>query len=180
MHTTFVNEFQLTPVLKEQLQNLLKICFPEADFNGKEYFKQLPHGRLLLWENGALIGQLSIDYRVMNLNGEPVRVMGAADVCVLPSLQGKGIGSYLMNEWEQLAQSQPGNVDFLFLVTDKPEFYKRLGYQCHHLHVKWLKIDQHQTLGIGFEKITDSHFMVKPLGHKSWAEGPLDMLGYMY
>jgi hypothetical protein len=85
-----------------------------------------------------------------------------------------------MLELDKLAQEHTDNIDFLFLVTDKPEFYKRLGYKSSVMHLQWLKIHEHQNYGIGSETITDSHFMVKAISNKLWKDGELDMLGYMY
>jgi len=44
--------------------------------------------------------------------------------------------------------------------------------------IKWLKINEHQTLGIGLKNI--SELMIKEIGDIKWEPGILDMMGYMY
>ncbi|CAH1526791.1 hypothetical protein THF5H11_11038 [Vibrio jasicida] len=38
------------------------------------YYKQLTHYRILKFVDNALVGYLGLDYRVMNLNGNPGKV----------------------------------------------------------------------------------------------------------
>lgn len=176
---TFVNEFELKPVEITQLNLLLTTVFT-TNYNGRAYFKQLCHYRLLLWLDDKIIGHLGIDYRVMNLNNEIVTVFGVVGLAILPTHQGKGYGTRLMREFERIAVMHKGNIDFLFLVTDVPAFYERLGFTKTRLTIQWLKIHQGKNYGLGNEHITDSDFMFKKIGDKDWCDGELDMLGYMY
>ena len=180
MHIELTPEFRLQQADKAQIATLVQSTFPEADYGGKTYSKQLPHFRLLAKENDELIGVLGIDYRVMNIAGTPVKIMGVADLCVDTKHRGQGYGKLLMQRIEEVAREVPGNVDFLFLVTDIPTFYEALGYQSVPLTITWLKLYQHKNYGVGTERITDSHFMVKQIGSKPWQGEELDMLGYMY
>lgn len=177
---TFKSEFELTPDEKTQINRLLSSVFTETDYRGQAYFKQLCHHRLLLWQGDKLIGHLGIDYRVMNLNGQEITVWGVIGLAVDPALQGKGLGTKLMLEFERIAVAHKHNIDFLFLVTDVPAFYERLGYSKTTLTIQWLKIHQGKNYGLGNEPITDSDFMFKKIGDKDWSDGELDMLGYMY
>lgn len=180
MQIEFIPEFQLQQADKAQIAALVQSTFPNADYGGRTYSKQLPHYRLLAKEHNTLVGVLGIDYRVMNMAGVPVHIMGVADLCVDESYRGKGYGKQLMQRFEEVAREVPGNVDFLFLVTDIPAFYEALGYQSMPLTISWLKLHQHKNYGIGTERITDSHFMIKQIGNKAWQGEELDMLGYMY
>ncbi len=178
----FLPDFQINPETATALHQLLDTCFPGFfDQSPRDYFKQLPHFRLLAYdENKTLVGQVGIDYRVMNLNGKPVRTFGIVDLCVSPTAQGKGIGKQLLNRVEQLAKQHTNRIDVIFLVTETPNYYERLGYQVTKIETTWLKIDAHQSLGIGKELIDDALFMVKAVGEKEWEDGKLDMLGYMF
>jgi len=180
MKFTFINAFEIGEKTNEQLKNLLQSCFPEAEFQQRTYFKQLPHYRILATENEQLVGHLGIDYRVMNLNGEAVKVFGVIDLCVSESVRGRGIGSKLMREFEAIATKSHHQIDFLFLVTETAKFYENLGFQQSKLTVTWLKIDQHNNYGQGTEAIDDAFFMIKAVSDKTWQDGDLDMLGYMY
>ena len=180
MITTFVNELEINSVTKSEIASLLDAVFPDTNYVNRHFFKQLPHYRLLLRDNNNLVGHMGIDYRVMNLNGELITVLGVIDLAVHPHFQGKGLGTNLMNEFDRIASNFHNNVDFTFLVTDRPAFYSRLGYKPTEVTTTWLKLHQSKTYGIGQEKITDSVFMFKQVGSKIWRDGELDLLGYMY
>ncbi len=180
MTISLIKEFQIDQKTEREIANLLEICFPDFDHYCKHYFKQFPHYRLLLREQDLLIGQLGIDYRIMNLSGQLIRVFGVIALVVHPDCQGKGLGTKLMNEFDRIAQEHSDRIDFTFLLTDKPEFYDRLGYKKANVTTTWLKIDQGKNYGIGHELINDSFIMYKQIGSKSWTDGTLDLLGYMY
>ena len=76
MKIDFIEEFKIGENIKAELAGLLALCFFETAYRGGTFFKQLPHYRLILTEDNKVIGQLAIDYRVMNLNGEMVKVFG--------------------------------------------------------------------------------------------------------
>jgi len=42
-----------------------------------------------------------------------------------------------------------------------------------------MKIDEHQTLGMGEESLSDC-MMVKQLGEQTWQNGIVDLLGYLF
>ncbi|MEZ4886447.1 MAG: GNAT family N-acetyltransferase [Chitinophagales bacterium] len=180
MTLTFLNEFQIDTPTSMALNTLLQKSFPEVEYEGRDYFKQLPHYRILAKEGEQIIGQMGIDFRVMNLNGKVVNVFGVVALCVDSDFQGKGIGTKLMLEFEAIAKRYPNRIDALFLVTDLPQYYERLGYKTSTLHITWLKIHQHQNYGLGKELITDVYFMYKMISDKVWEDGELDLLGYMY
>ena len=176
----FIDEFRLNENTKSQIADLLKISFPEEDFHGRTYFKQLPHYRLLMWNGNLLIGQLGLDYRVMTLNKEPIRVMGIIDLMILPEYQKKGNGTLLLKELDNVIKDHKENIDFLFLVADHHKFYENCGYRLTKQHVKWLTIEEHINYGIQ-EKEFDDCLMVKQVGDKKWPDdGELDMMGYWY
>lgn len=180
MITTFVTELEIDSATKLDIAQLLLVAFPEVNYNNRHFFKQLPHYRLLLKEDNRLVGQMGIDFRVMCLNGELVTVLGVIDLAVHPDFQGKGLGTKLMKEFDKIASNHHYNIDFAFLVTDKPGFYTRLGYKPTEITTSWLKLDQGRNYGVGHEKITDSIFMFKQINSKVWRDGELDLLGYMY
>lgn len=174
-----VNEFELDDQSKSEIATLLEAVFP-GYANGRTFFKQLPNYRILLRDGNKLVGHLGVDYRVMNLNGEIVRVLGIKGLAVFPEYQGKGFGNRLMQEFLRVAETYSTNIDFAFLVTDIPAFYERFGFDVAILKTTWLKIHQDKSYGIGSETITDSVFMYKEISGKKWTDGELDMLGYMY
>jgi GNAT superfamily N-acetyltransferase len=114
-----LNEFQLDEITKQQIRELLRVSFPDEDFRGRTYFKQLPHYRLLLKHENFLVGQLGLYYRVMTLRGEPIRVLGIIDLAIVSTYQGQGLGTELLQEVDSIAQRHSNNIDFLILIDDK-------------------------------------------------------------
>lgn len=180
MTIKFVHEFQIDEATTIALNKLLQKSFAYVDYKGRDYFKQLPHYRLLAYKEDKLVGQVGIDYRAMNLNGEAIKIFGIVDLCVDKAYKGEGIGKSLLLEMERIAQQHANKIDYLFLVTEAQEYYKNLGYTATNITTAWLKIDDHKNYGVDKELITDAFFMVKQIGPKEWEDGELDLLGYMY
>lgn len=180
MELQFINEFQISKDTSTEINSLMKKCFPDIDYEGRDHFKQLPHYRILAKEKGKVIGQLGIDFRVMNLNGHAIRVFGVIDLCVDPQFQKRGIGKALLDELDRIAKNSSDKVDYLFLVADSPTYYERLGFRAMDLTTTWLKLDNFRNYGVGKEKITDAFFMVKEISDRRWVNGDLDLLGYMF
>jgi predicted N-acetyltransferase YhbS len=176
----FANEFTLTDKVKSELTTLLGICFPDTKYHGRNYYKQLPHSRLIMSIDGRVIGQVAMDYRAMNLNEKLVHVLGAVDMAIHPDYQGLGLGTLLMNRLEQIAIENKNNIDFLYLVTGVPLFYEKIGYKRTSQKVSWMKIHQNKNQGMAHEQIEDTTLMYKSISDKHWQDGDLDMLGYWY
>ena len=180
MDVQFIDELALDVETKLQIADLMKACFPEEDFHGRHYFKQLPHYRLLLKDKNQLIGQLGLDYRVMTLNGESINVLGVMEFAIFPQYQKQGMARLLLNELDQLAQKFQTNIDFIFLVADQHDFYRKFGFQLTAQHARWLVTEEHINYGMK-EGFFDDCLMYKQVGTKPWVEnGKLDLMGYWY
>lgn len=180
MNVQFIDELALDAEIKLQIADLMKLCFPEEDFHGRHYFKQLPHYRLLLKNQNQLIGQLGLDYRVMTLNDEPINVLGVMEFAIHPKYQKQGMARLLLNELDHLAQKFKTNIDFLFLVADRHDFYQKFGFQLTAQHARWLVTEEHINYGMK-EGFFDDCLMYKQVGTKPWVEnGNLDFMGYWY
>lgn len=182
MNLIFINEFEISEKISVGISHLLASAFPYADYKGRSFFKQMPQYRLILFnEESEVIGQLAVDYRAMNLGNELIKVWGIVDFAIEIKHQKKGYGTMMMHEFIRLAEENSQNIDFLYLVTDLPEFYKKFGFEQASLEkIKWLKIHDLRTLGLGYEKVDDCLQMYKPISGKAWTGDELDMLGYWY
>ncbi len=176
MEIIFKKEWEIQEKENLEIQYLLQKCFPEY-FCNRTYFKQIPHFRLLAKKDNTVVGQVGLDYRMMSLNNKPIQVLGIIDLCILPSFQGQKIGSQLLQYVEKIALEN--HIDFLLLFADNPQLYLKHGFKkCSHNMIHWVKINEHETLGIGKEIIPE--LMIKEIHDKKWEEGILDMLGYLY
>ncbi|MFT4970400.1 MAG: GNAT superfamily N-acetyltransferase [Chitinophagales bacterium] len=176
----FIEEFKLGADNKEQIQNLLVSCFKEEEFKERIYYKQRAHYRLLLWQGKKLIGQLGLDYRVMRLGEKPIQVLGVIDFAIDPNHQGKGLGSKILNELDHVALQYKDNIDIILLMADKPNVYKRNGYQSKSQKLLWWGIHNHQNVDKREDLLSDG-LMIKLVNLREWDDAAsLDMLGYMY
>lgn len=174
-----VFEFEIDVKLSEKIQALLIKSFPEVYPVDRIYFKQVPQFRFLAYnDENELVGQVGLDYRVMNLNGKRIRVLGVIDLCVSQNERSQGLGSKLLKEIDAFSIGR--NIDFHLLFADNMALYLKHGYKRVENRVKWLKINDElqMTNGIGHEPI--SEIMIKEVSEKSWDEGELDLLGYLY
>ncbi|WP_215144052.1 GNAT family N-acetyltransferase [Exiguobacterium qingdaonense] len=171
-------EFEIGEALDKQLTELLMKSF-EPLYHARSYFKQSPHLRLIAFdEQQHVIGQVGLDFRMMNLNGDPIRVLGIIDLCVQEEWQGGGIGRALMER--VIALGDEHRIDFLLLFADRPDLYERIGFHTVSNICTWLQIDdQNQTTrGIGEARFEE--LMIRQVGDKRWTDGKLDLLGYLY
>ena len=180
MKFELIDEFKIDEKTKTQISELLKICFPEEDYEGRTYFKQIPQYRMLVKEKDELIGQLGLDYRVMTIDKKPIRVLGIIDLLILPNKQNLGIGTKMLNEINKIAEENNNNIDFIFLVADKHKFYENSGFKLTKQKVKWFATENHINYGIQ-EGEFDKCLMIKQIGKTEWVENSeLDLLGYWY
>lgn len=171
----FVSEHEIDEQAEQELAKLLDCCFP-GTFEARTYFKQLPHCRLIAEEDGAIVGQMGIDHRIIRVGKEILEIAGVIDLCVLPEVQNMGIASHLLDAFESRFQT----VDFFVLMADNPRLYRRRGYEPLRVaKTKWLAIEERSSFGMIEKDLTDC-FMFKPATTTSWPKGTIDMLGYLF
>ena len=98
-----VLEVGLRGPLEKRIADLLDQCFPDT-FEGRSYYKQVPHSRLLLRRKGTLIGHAGLDHRVIRVGETVSRITGVIDLCVDPDHCRVGRGSTLLEFAENLAR----------------------------------------------------------------------------
>jgi predicted N-acetyltransferase YhbS len=163
--------------MEEQLRVLLEASFP-ATFEGRIYFKQLPHFRLIAQEGESVLGQLGIDTRIINVGGAILKIFGLIDLCVLPERRGSELASKLLGAAEMIALES--SRDFMVLMADRPDLYERQGFQrVNSANGKWLAIEERESVALIERDLCDC-IMVKPLGAKLWPSGEIDLLGYLF
>jgi GNAT superfamily N-acetyltransferase len=175
MQIELVPEYKLSDLVRQLLTELLVASFP--DYPDRSYYKLMPQFRYLVWAGDDLVAQMGIEHRVINNTGIPVRIFGAIDLCVASAYRSQGIATRLLQQIESLGKIS--NVDFSILFADDSRLYLKNGYQRVANICRWMKVDEHQTFGIGEESMSDC-LMVKQLGEQIWQDGIVDLLGYLF
>lgn len=170
----YVNHALPAP-LEQSVTKLLDICFPDI-FDGRSYYKQEPHRRILAMDGDAVIGQVGLDARVIRVGDAVMRILGIIDLCVQPDRRGTGLGGALL----QAAEAAAGNRDFMVLLADDDTLYRKHGFQhIEPASCRWLAIEDRASHGLIERDLSDC-FMAKPLTGQAWPEGRIDMLGYLF
>ena len=170
-----IEEYQITASTTSHIQKLLQQAFWQFP-DQRIYYKQVPHFRYLVWDEDILAAQVGVEFRIIALNNQPVRIFGIMDLCVDSEYRSQNIGSNLLEKIE--AEGLKHNIDFILLFAGDQRIYKNQGYQQVNNTCKWLLINNHQSLGVVHRNI---NLMVKQLGFKQWKEGVLaDLLGFVF
>jgi len=166
----------LPAAVREALGPLLDEAFPGL-FNGRTYVKQQPHFRIIMDDAGSVVGHVALDYRVIRIGAEIVRICFVIDLCVQKDRRGQGIGSNLLAEAE--LQARQAEVDFMVLMADLHAFYGHRGFhRIQGVSTKWLAIENCASHSLIEEDLSDQ-LMAKPLTKRGWPEASIDMLGYL-
>ena len=172
-----IDEYQLTFQQKNDLRNLLDNCFSDT-FEGRIFYKQLPHFRYLAYTENNLIGQIGVDHRVIRVGDIVLPIFGLIDLCVFPQYRSNGIGAKLLNETFSLAKST--GVKFNILMADNHTLYKKEGYcSVKPAQIRWQAIDDLNSIETINCDLSDC-FMIKSIDETRWPAGNIDMLGYLF
>lgn len=171
-----VPEYKLSDDVHKLANQLLVESFPDYPL-GRSYYKLLPQFRYLVWEDESLIAHLGIEHRVITNTGIPARIFGLIDLCVAPPYRGQKIATTLLQQVEELGRTS--KIDFLLLFASDSRLYIENGYQRVANLCRWMKVDEHQTLDVGEESLSDC-MLVKQIGMQKWQDGMVDLLGYLF
>ncbi len=172
-----VEEFQISEALHTKIQSLLQVSFESYPI-AQDFLHQKPAFRYLLLDDKTLVGHLAVDYRIIQLDGQPISIFGITDLCVHPDHQHRQAASKLIKALEELALKH--KVEALVLFSNMFSFYEKLGFQKQNNKCRWLMIQNHVSLGVARRSLEDC-LMVKMLADKAWSEEKeLDLLGHVF
>lgn len=171
-----IPEYKISDDVHKFANRLLVESFPDYPLE-RSYYKLLPHFRYLVWEDNNLIGQMGIEHRVINNTGITSRIFGLIDLCVTPSYRSQRIATKLLEQVEELGKTS--KIDFLILFADDARLYHQNGYQKVTNFCRWMKVSEHQIIGVGEESMADC-MMIKQIGGQIWQTGKVDLLGYLF
>ena len=136
-------ETSINTSTESELIALLEECFPDT-FEGRTYFKQMPHARLLHYHDGVLAGQVGLDFRIIRVGTEVIRTLGLIDLCVTPKLRFQKRASAMLERVAVIASQ--ARTDFQILFADIPLLYLNNGYKpVEPSQITWLAIEERKT-----------------------------------
>ena len=174
MNIDMLAEHAIAPAVHVKIHKVLAECFP--GYPDRSYFKQIPHFRYLGWREGELIAHMGVEHRVINQSGTPWNVFGIVDLCVVEPARSQGYAGNLIAELEKLARDS--GIHAVVLFADDPRLYLGNGYSQVSNTVKWVMLNEHETIGIAERPVGE--LMVKTLDGRHWSPDLVDMLGYIF
>jgi GNAT superfamily N-acetyltransferase len=173
----YLVETSIDVATEHELARLLESCFPDT-FSGRTYYKQLPHARLLHRQDGAIVGQLGLDFRIIRVGGVVIRTLGVIDLCVAPGLRLQGRATAMLDRVAAIAEQ--ARADFQILFADNPVLYLHNGYEAvEPARMRWVGIENRETHGV-IERDLTGILMARPTGDRSFPPGKIDLLGYLF
>ncbi|MEM6964067.1 MAG: GNAT family N-acetyltransferase [Bacteroidota bacterium] len=171
-----IEEFKLTAAQHRKISWLLQQCFSVYPHQ-QSFYKQLPSFRYLVYQQKQLTAHLAIIHRLIKVNGKNFTIFGVSDFCVHPDFRRKKIASELLQTVETLGKKYA--IDFIVLIAQEQNVYKKNGYQSCDNDCRWLIINELQALGVA-KRTLENALMVKPLGQEKWEKGTVDFLGCLF
>ncbi|MDP3385799.1 MAG: GNAT family N-acetyltransferase [Eubacteriales bacterium] len=158
------------------LQEILNECFPETLAN-RIFYKQLPTMRLMAFYEKRLIGQVSIDHRVISVDKTPHQIFGVVDLCVTEAFRRKGTGTLLLMTLENLARQC--DINHVIAFADHPELYKKLGYKQEKANCRFLAIDDLSSHSV-IERDESKILLIKSWEDVDFTDKTIDLLGHLF
>ena len=157
------------------LTALLEQSFPNT-FDGRSFFKQEPHNRIVACTPDRLVAQVGIDRRIINVEGNHIKIVGVIDLCVAENYRNKGIAKALLRAVESCSDDR----EFVVLMADNQTIYTGSGYvPLKPALTKWLAIEDLSSHSVMERDLSDC-FMYKSLRDTKWPDGKIDLLGYLF
>lgn len=171
-----IQEIQMTESQRKAIQQLLLQSFSTYP-DGKLYYPQPPHYRILSWIDDRLIGHLAGVLREVVVGDRSILIGGLADLCIDHDWVGNRLASRMIAYMESLTMSQ--GVPYLMAMTNDPVFYEKSGFTSIDTRCTWLAYMHGKSLGL-FKRQPPAGLMIKALTKEPWPEGELDLMGPLF
>lgn len=170
-----IPEWAISPADEAQITALLARCFT-TDFDGRSYFKQRHHLRLIVRNEGRIIGHMALLFRAVRLGDRLVDIAGLAEVATDPDHRGKGIAQTLLNA--AMVEADASSAEF-FLLFGNATLYSGNGFDKFSNRLTYLDLSGAWTGDVKVEAAEE--LMAKPLRGRPWpGTAPLDLLGTLF
>ncbi len=170
-----IPETDLSAADEAQIVALLAACF-DTDFGGRSFFRSRHHLRLVIREDGAIIGHMAIQFRAVRLGGRLMDVAALAEVATHPDHRGKGIAGRMLQA--AIAAARDTRAEH-FLLFGTAGLYGAAGFAAAANPMIYLDMDGAQTGRIKREVAQE--LRVLPLGAAAWDDrAELDVMGGLF
>jgi predicted N-acetyltransferase YhbS len=171
------HEIALTKAVDTEIATLLEAAFGKDDgFEGRSFYKQRHHLRVLARENGQLIGHIALSYRVIRMGYALVPIIGLAEVATAPDQGGKGVASTLLHETIKIAAGT--QAAFILLFGDHP-IYERRGFVKVKNTMRFTRIEESRSQEV-VTLLTEA-LQVMAVGDQTWDDtADIDLLGHLF
>ena len=170
-----IDELRLSKADSEAISALLDESF-DGEFEGRSFFVQRNHLRLVKRVSGLIIGHLALVYRAVRIGENLVTILGIGDVAVAKEARRQGIGMALVDA----AMAEAKQTEALFLLLfGEAKIYGRAGFKSVSNTLVWAEHESFHSTGI--VRRPGESLMVYQLGATGWDHSAeVDLLGGLF
>ncbi len=170
-----IDELRLSKADSREISALLDESFG-GEFEGRSFFIQRNHLRLVKRVSGRIVGHLALVYRAIRIGENLVTIMGIGDVAVAKEARRQGIGAVLVDA--AIAEAKQSKALFLLLFGEA-KIYGRAGFESATNPLVWVEhTDFHST---SITRKPSESLMIYQLGTKNWDQSAeVDFLGGLF
>lgn len=171
------HEIALTQAADADIAALLESAFGKDDgFEGRSFYKQHHHLRVLGRKGDQLIGHIALSYRAIRMGDALVPIIGLAEVATAPDHGGKGVASMLLKETIKIASGT--QAAFILLFADHP-IYERRGFKKVTNTLRFTQIEDSRSKEVVTRPTDALHVMA--IGDQTWDDtADVDLLGHLF
>ncbi len=173
------DELTLTLAEDQDIATLLSAAFGAIDddgFEGRSYYKQRHHLRVMGRIDGALVGHIALCFRAVRIADEDIPIIGLAEVATGPDYAGQGIAGQLLARSLQVARQT--QAAFILLFGDHP-IYAKNGFRPVTNRLRYTVIENGRS-----ERVISAptqYLQVMPLTDRPWDDlAEVDLLGHLF
>lgn len=175
MRARIVDESNVDEVLDGAIKKTLVACFPRNKHvfsKARRWRGNKPLYNTVVCDKGIVLGNIAVVDRTIEVGGEPLRVAGVGNVCVLPGHQGTGISDAMLKAVMEEAGKRQFELGFLFTTEGIKKVYGRNG---------WIEIEGCAVVRVekGEEIVMPADIvkMYYPLKRKEFPPGDIHLCG---
>ena len=171
-----IAEMELTHADDAAIGQLLDRAVGQAEFDGRSYFQNRHHLRLVVRDQDTIIGHLAICLRAVRMGDMLLQAAGIAEVATDPDHRGKGIASALLAEALDAGRQSLADVCILF---GNAQLYAANGFMSKPNPT--LTVSMHGVRTGEHESRAGDGLMIYPLRDLNWDDAvTLDLVGFAF